>query len=70
MAEAALENYVPRARATYDNVVRQKLIEEFGYKNPMQVPKLDKIVLNIGAGSVAVGDSKHKRRRRAPQQCA
>ncbi|GGD10532.1 50S ribosomal protein L5 [Pyruvatibacter mobilis] len=58
MAEAALENYVPRARATYDNVVRQKLIEEFGYKNPMQVPKLDKIVLNIGAGSVAVGDSK------------
>ena len=59
MADAAVatDNYVPRARATYENVVRQKLIEEFGYKNPMQVPKLEKIVLNIGAG-VAVGDSK------------
>lgn len=59
MADAAVatDNYVPRARATYENVVREKLVEEFGYKNPMQVPKLEKIVLNIGAG-VAVGDSK------------
>ena len=57
--------YVPRLRKHYDEVVRQKLIEEFGYKNPMQVPQIEKIVLNMGVGestadskkaSVAAGD--------------
>ncbi len=56
MPDAAVD-YVPRVRAEYNDVVRAKLVEQFGYKNPMQVPKLDKVVLNIGAG-VAVGDSK------------
>jgi large subunit ribosomal protein L5 len=37
--------------------VRPKLIERFGYKNPMEVPRLDKIVLNMGIGE-AVADSK------------
>ena len=32
--------------------------EEFGYKNDMQIPRLDKIVLNIGCGAEAVKDSK------------
>ena len=32
--------------------------EEFGYKNDMQIPRLDKIVLNIGAGAESVKDSK------------
>jgi large subunit ribosomal protein L5 len=50
-------SYVPRLRAHYDEVVRAKLMEEFGYKNPMQVPRLSKIVLNMGVGE-AVGDSK------------
>jgi large subunit ribosomal protein L5 len=50
-------NYVPRLRTHYDTVVKPKLIAEFGYKNPMQAPKLDKIVLNMGVGE-AVGDSK------------
>jgi large subunit ribosomal protein L5 len=49
--------YVPRLRAHYYEVVRAKLMEEFGYKNAMQVPRLDKIVLNMGVGE-AVGDSK------------
>lgn len=59
MSEAALAtgNYVPRLRTTYDEVVRPKLVDEFGYKNPMQVPRLEKVVVNIGAGE-AVGDSK------------
>ena len=57
--------YVPRMRKHYDDVVRAKLVEEFGYKNPMQVPGLTKIVLNMGVGestadskkaSVAAGD--------------
>jgi large subunit ribosomal protein L5 len=51
------ENYVPRLRTHYDEVVRAALIEEFNYKNPMQIPKLDKIVLNMGVGA-AVNDSK------------
>ncbi|MGA0594888.1 50S ribosomal protein L5 [Enterovirga sp. CN4-39] len=49
--------YLPRLRQHYDEVVRAKLIEEFGYKNPMQVPKLDKIVLNMGVGE-STADSK------------
>jgi large subunit ribosomal protein L5 len=49
--------YVPRLKTHYDNEIRPKLIEKFGYTNPMQVPQLDKIVLNMGVGE-AVGDSK------------
>jgi large subunit ribosomal protein L5 len=49
--------YTPRMRQHYEDVVRPKLIEEFGYKNPMEVPKIDKIVLNMGVGE-STGDSK------------
>jgi len=49
--------YVPRLKTQYDEVIRQGLIEEFGYENPMQVPRLEKIVVNMGVGE-AVGDSK------------
>ncbi|RDE09759.1 50S ribosomal protein L5 [Pelagibacterium lacus] len=51
------ETYVPRLRTHYDDVVRAGLTETFNYANPMQVPKLDKVVLNMGVGE-AVGDSK------------
>ncbi len=54
MAEA---NYEPRLKAFYVDVVRPKLIEEFGYKNPMQLPRLDKVVINMGVGE-SVNDSK------------
>ncbi len=47
----------PRLRKLYDEVVRQKLSAEFGYKNPMEVPKLEKIVINMGVGEAA-GDQK------------
>lgn len=39
-----------RLREIYDNEIVAKMIEKFGYKNPMQVPKLDKIVINMGVG--------------------
>lgn len=39
-----------RLRERYENEVRPTLIKEFGYGNPMQAPKLDKIVVNIGLG--------------------
>ena len=51
------ETYRPRLKQHYDEVVRNQLMEQFGYKSPMQVPRLDKIVLNMGVGE-AVGDSK------------
>ena len=40
------ENYMPRLRADYDDRIKAAMIEEFGYKNEMMVPRLDKIVLN------------------------
>lgn len=46
-----------RLQEHYKNVVRQKMIEEFGYANPMQVPKIEKIVINVGVGE-AVQDLK------------
>jgi large subunit ribosomal protein L5 len=56
-ARASLEGYTPRLRKHYEEVVRPKLIEEFGYKNPMQVPSIEKIVLNMGVGE-STADSK------------
>jgi large subunit ribosomal protein L5 len=50
--------HVPRFKQQYRDTIRAALKEEFGYKNDMQIPRLDKIVLNIGAGSEAVRDSK------------
>jgi len=51
------EVYEPRLKKHYFEVVRPKLIEEFGYANPMEVPSLDKIVLNMGVGE-STADSK------------
>ncbi len=50
--------YTPRLRTHFAETVRPALKEEFSYKNDMQIPRLDKIVLNIGAGAEAVRDSK------------
>jgi large subunit ribosomal protein L5 len=56
-SENAPTGYVPRLRSHYDDVVRPQLVKEFGYTNPMQVPKITKIVLNMGVGE-ATADSK------------
>ena len=53
MAEA----YVPRMKQHYNAVVRDELIKEFGLKNVMQVPKLEKVILNMGVGA-GVDDKK------------
>ena len=52
------ENYTPRLRAAFRDTIKAALKEEFGYTNDMQIPRLDKIVLNIGCGAEAVRDSK------------
>ena len=49
--------YVPRLRTLYETEIRPALKEEFGYRNDMQIPRLEKIVLNMGVGK-AVQDSK------------
>jgi large subunit ribosomal protein L5 len=53
----APEGYTARMRQHYIDVVRPKLIEEFGYKNALEVPAITKIVLNMGVGD-AVNDTK------------
>ena len=50
--------YTPRLKAHYRETIKPALKEEFGYKNDMQIPRLDKIVLNIGCGAESVRDSK------------
>ena len=46
-----------RLQQHYDKTVRPALMKEFGYKNTLEVPKLDKIVINMGVGE-ATGDQK------------
>lgn len=53
----APKDYVARMRKHYDEVVRSKMVEQFGYKNPLEVPRIEKIVLNMGVGE-AVADTK------------
>ena len=51
------KDYRPRMKSHYDKVVREALVKKFAYGNPMQVPRLEKIVLNMGIGE-AVNDRK------------
>ena len=58
MADSATaEAYEPRLKTEYRERIRGKLREQFGYTNDMQIPRLDKVVLNMGIGE-AVADSK------------
>ena len=56
-ARAPEERVTPRLKTYFEEVVRQKLAEEFGYKNRMQVPVLEKVVINMGIGE-GVNDRK------------
>ena len=53
----AEEKYVSRLKTKYQNEVRQQLQDKFQYKNVMQIPKIEKIVVNMGVGEAAT-DSK------------
>lgn len=57
MVAAKKDRYVPRFQKRYQESVKPELIKKFGYKNSLQVPRLDKIVINMGVGE-AVNDSK------------
>lgn len=47
------DGYVPRFKQRYNEVIRPDLMKKFGYTNVLQVPKINKVVLNIGAGEAA-----------------
>ncbi len=51
------KDYIPRLKKKYDEQIRSQLQEEFSFTNEMQIPKLDKVVINMGVGE-AVSDSK------------
>ena len=44
------DNYTPRLRKKYDEEIAKAMTEKFGYKNAMEVPKIEKITLNMGVG--------------------
>ncbi len=46
----AEEKYIPRLRRDYDERIAPAMIERFGYKNKLEVPKLEKIIINMGVG--------------------
>ena len=51
------EGYEPRLRAKYKTEIRDKMQAQFSYENVMQIPKIEKVVLNMGVGD-AVNDRK------------
>ncbi|EKF18426.1 50S ribosomal protein L5 [Nitratireductor pacificus] len=53
----AKAQYQPRWKAKYEEVIRKELLDTFKYENEMQVPRLEKVVINMGVGE-ATGDSK------------
>jgi large subunit ribosomal protein L5 len=55
--QSAPKDYVARLKKVYHDQIVPKLLQEFGYKNALEVPKIDKIVLNMGVGE-AVNDTK------------
>jgi large subunit ribosomal protein L5 len=61
MAEEAAMSEVkslPRLQTYYREVVREQMLKEFGYKNPFEVPTLEKIVINMGVGEAAADQKK------------
>src|SRR5437868_10648648 len=49
-ASKTAANYTPRVKRDYDERIVPAMIERFGYKNGLEVPRLDKIVINMGVG--------------------
>jgi large subunit ribosomal protein L5 len=57
MVAVKKDKYVPRLQQRYQEQIKAELIKKFGYTNGMEVPRLEKIVINMGVGE-AVNDSK------------
>ena len=57
MSDMQQKDYTPRFKKLYEEVIREKMLKEFGYENSMQVPAITKVVLNMGIGE-STQDSK------------
>jgi large subunit ribosomal protein L5 len=57
---ATPKGYIPALKKQYKETIVPALMKEYGYKSIMQVPRLEKIVINQGVGAVASGDDKKK----------
>jgi large subunit ribosomal protein L5 len=57
MTAAKKDRYIPRLQIKYAESIKPEMMKKFGYTNSLQVPRLDKIVINMGVGE-AVNDSK------------
>ena len=57
MAKQPKKSYEPRLKTVYNETIRKALKDQFSYDNEMQIPRIDKIVLNMGVGE-ATSDSK------------
>jgi len=55
---ADVETYEPRLKAKYREEIRARLKEKFGYANDMMIPRLDKVVINMGVGEAAQDSKK------------
>jgi len=53
-----MADYTPRLKASYNEVVRPAMKEEFAYKNDMMIPKITKITLNMGIGETVITKAK------------
>lgn len=47
----------PRMQVRYEDTIRKAMVDKFGYKNPHQVPEIEKVTMNMGVGA-AIGDKK------------
>jgi large subunit ribosomal protein L5 len=52
-AEVGVKGYTPRFAALYEEKIRADMTKQFGYTNPMMIPRLSKIVINMGVGKAA-----------------
>lgn len=52
-----MSDYKPRLQTAYEERIRPAMVEQFGYSNPLQIPRLEKITINMGVGE-AVTDKK------------
>ena len=53
MVNSGADQYTPRMRTKYDSEIAKAMIEKFGYKNALEVPKIEKITLNMGVGEAS-----------------
>lgn len=60
MADLATENYVPRLKTHYLEVIRPNMLEKFKYANAMEVPTIEKVVINMGIGETTSDTKKAK----------